>query len=174
MSPTAKLSYLPLSHAQIPGAYWRYRPEFVTELSSLLQGRRVLEIFAGNGFLAAHLNAHGVAVTATSEFSSHDGHFLGLYHPVQELHAVQAVRAFRDTHDVLLICWPTVTPVVLRAVMEWGSNKDILFIGEVTDYSKNHLGGCATDEFFEAIQVTHELSEYRGNMLEKAMVCRLE
>lgn len=62
---------------------------------------------------------------------------------------------------------------VLKAAKAWGPDKDIVFIGEVTDYAKNHLGGCATDEFFEAIQVSRKFESYRGNLLEAAMVCRL-
>ena len=35
-----------------------------------------------------------------------------------------------------------------------GPEKEIPYLGEVTDYSRGHLGGCATDEFFERMQFT--------------------
>lgn len=124
--------------------------------------------------MAALLNHAGVAITATTRFSSHDAHAHGLYFPVLESDAPRAVGALGRDHDVLLMSWPTVTEAALVAAYRWGFEKHIVFIGEVTDYSKGHLGGCATDEFFEAIEVVHRFESYRGNMLEAAFVCRLK
>lgn len=155
------------------GVFWRPNLEFITELAQWLQGKRVLEIFAGNGYLAAELTARGIEVQATSLLSGMDAHSLGVYHPVEPVNAEEAVRRYGDEANVLLVCWPTVTPQVLSAVTAWGADKDILYIGEVTDYAKAHLGGCATDEFFEGTFVVHEFSRYQGNMLEHAQVRRL-
>jgi hypothetical protein len=133
-----------------------------------------LEIFAGNGYLAAQLLAQDVGVLPTTVFSSHDNHAAGCYCKVEELGASEAVARYGKKHEVLLVCWPTVTLDVLKAAQVWGPDKDIVFIGEVTDYSKNHLGGCATDEFFDAIQFLKTFDTYQGNMLEAAGVCRLK
>jgi hypothetical protein len=165
---------LPAQPGRVPGVFWRPSLAFLDQLAAFLQGKRVLEIFAGNGYLAGLLAARGIAITATSLRSGHDCHARGLYHPVTALPAAQAVAELGQEHDVLLVCWPTVTPEVLRAATTWGAGRDIVFIGEVTDYSRGHLGGCATDEFFDAIDATHRFNAYQGSPLEQAMVCRLK
>jgi hypothetical protein len=171
---------LPLTLDRITGSFWRPSEAFVDELATALQGKRVLEIFAGNGLLAGHLASRGIDITATTIFSGHDAHDLGLYFPVIESGAVDAVFNRGAEHDVLLICWPTTTGAVLDAVTAWGWGRDrkvegdIVFVGEVTDYEKGYLGGCATDEFFEAIEFVKTFSTYRGNFMEKAGLCRLK
>lgn len=172
MTATKQLP-LPPTLDRVLGCFWRPNPAFVDELAAFLQDKVVLEIFAGNGYLAAQLAARGVTITATSLRSGHDGHEAGFYHPVFNLHAVDAV-ALSDVHQVLLMSWPTVTDAALQAALLWGPDRDILFIGETTDYAKNQLGGCATDEFFEAITVTHRFAKYEGNIYEHAIVCRLK
>lgn len=142
-------------------------------MAAHLQGKRVLEVFSGNGLLAALLQQQGVAVKATTRFSSHDAHEHGLFTEVQALDATAAVQTWGELSDVLLICWPPATESVLAAAHAWGSEKPILYIGEVTDYAKGHLAGCASDGFFEAIEETHRLQSYRGNLLERAFECRL-
>lgn len=158
---------------RVLGAYWMPNPQFVDELAQFLKGKRVLEVFAGNGFLASLLAAQGVSIRATTRFSGHDAHEHGLYHDVEDVDAVTAVRQYAHAHDVLLMCWPTVTPAALLAVAEWGVDRDLVYIGEVTDYQNGHLAGCATDEFFACMAFTQRFKSYRGNMLEAALVGRL-
>lgn len=174
-APKPELIPLPSRDQEVPGIFWIPSSAFVTELSDYLESKSVLEVFAGNGLLAGHLASNGVHVTATSILSSMDGHERGVYHPVENLKASTAVEKYGLTHDVLLMCWATVTMDALRAAEAWGPGRNIVFIGEVTDYTKNHLGGCATDEFFEAIEVVHRFEHHRlKNMLEQAFVCRLK
>lgn len=172
--PSRTLIALPPPGEHVAGVFWRPNPAFVQELAESLQGHSVLEIFAGNGYLAGLLTEQGVSVTATSLLTGMDAHARGLYHPVADIRAGDAIQQYGLTHDVLLVCWPTVTMDVLHAVRQWGPGRDIIFIGEVTDYSKGHLGGCATDEFFDAVTFIKDFNSYRGNMLERAVVCRLK
>jgi hypothetical protein len=156
-------------------SYGRFTSSFVDDLAQRFQGKQVLEIFAGNGLLASKLAAKGVSITATSLFAGHDWHHHGLYHGVIEMDAVQAVKTFGAASDVLLVSWPTVTDAVALAVLAWDLERDIFFIGEMTDYSKHHLGGCATDIFFEIIDVSEEISSYTPrNIMENAVVMRLK
>lgn len=157
---------------QTLGLFWRPTPDFVEQLACKLKGKRVLEVFAGNGYLAASLKKFGVEVTATSILSGMDAHDYGLYHPVQELNAVQAIHAYGQSHDVLLMCWPTVTDQVFAAAVLWG-DKPIAFIGEMTDYAKGQLGGCATDDFFEHFHVTQHLDAYQGRYCERACIGKM-
>ncbi|MCC5613079.1 hypothetical protein LC612_42000 [Nostoc sp. CHAB 5834] len=153
--------------------YWQPLEPFVDELAHHLRGARVLEIFAGNGLLAGLLQSKGIAVTPTTRFAGHDSHERGLYSDVREMTALNAVQELGPDNDVLLVCWPTATPATLIAAMAWGSNKDIVFIGEQSDPSQGLYGGCACDDFFKSIHITKRFESYKGNFLEAAFVCRL-
>lgn len=157
------------------GVFVNATQSFVDTLAAQLSGRRVLEVFSGNGFLAAHLAKCGIQITATSLRSGHDAHAYGFFHDVEECDAREAVLRHGEQHDVLLMAWPTVTEAAIQAVRLWvelahamGRPGDLVFVGEVTDYRKNHLGGCATDAFFEEVEIFEEIPVYAGNMLEKA------
>jgi hypothetical protein len=152
----------------IPSVFWRPNKDFLEELCNYLQGKKVLEIFAGNGYLASQLKGN-LKVTATSRFSGYDGHE-NLYYPVKEMAAIEAIKKYGYSHNILLICWPTVTEDVTRAVVEWGISKEVIFIGEVTNYEKNELGGCASDSFFQLMKWHHEFKSYKGNYIEHALV----
>lgn len=155
-------------------SFWKYNPEFMNDMVDCLKGKRVLEIFGGNGYLASLLSEQGVEITSTSLRSGHDGHQIKMFYDVEEIEAVEAVLKYKDSHDILLMSWPTVTPRALQALQAWGKEKPLFYIGEVTDYSRHHLGGCATDEFFEAIRVEQELTSYIGNIMEHAQIVRLK
>ena len=153
------------------GVYWKPNKQFIDELVEYIGNKSVLEIFAGNGYLAHKLRSKGVNLIATSIFSSHDCHNLKMYSEVLVLDAISAVHEFHN-RDVLLLSWPTTTIEAYRAIELWGPCKDIIFIGEVTDYSKNHLGGCSTDHFFESIEITSRFESYLGNYMEHAIICK--
>jgi len=156
-----------------PVTYGKFTDAFVDELAAFFRGKRVLEVFAGNGALASLLARKGVSVTATSLFMGHDGHEMGNNFPVIEMDAAEAVLSLGDDHDVLLICWPTVTNRVTVATQLWGAGREFVYIGEFTDYSKNQLGGCADDEFFETIESFVPFASYRGSMYEQGGVMKV-
>ncbi|MBY3157358.1 hypothetical protein HFO56_34090 [Rhizobium laguerreae] len=155
-----------------PGQFGNFDDRFCDELKTWIDGRRVLETFAGNGLLAAALASRSVDIVSTSLFSGHDCHHLGMHHEVIELDAVAAVDRYGTECDILLMCWPTTVEAATLAALHWGT-KPIVFIGEVTDHSLGMagLGGCATDLFFDITEETEVFQTYRpGNMLERAAV----
>jgi hypothetical protein len=157
---------------RVPGQFGNFDDHFCDELKTWIDGRRVLETFAGNGFLAAALAIRGVDIVSTSLFSGHDCHHLGMHHDVVELDAAAAAERYGDERDILLMCWPTTVEATTLAALNWG-RKPIVFIGEVTDYSlgMGGLGGCATDLFFDVTEETEVFSTYQTrNMLERAAV----
>lgn len=157
-----------------PLMFGNFTPGFVDHLAGRLQGQRVLEIFSGNGYLASELRRRGVDIRPTTIFSGHDGHQYGMHCDVEEIDAIEAVKAHGTDSDVLLMAWPTTTVAAVKAVLEWGATKPIFYIGEVTDYAKRRLGGCATDHFFEAISVVDKIGGYEPkNALEQAIVVQL-
>lgn len=165
-----------MSPDQEPLSWWRRSPAFVSEMATHLHGKKVLEIFAGNGLLAHDLTRHGVEIRATSLFMSHDWHEHGFHHPVVEMDAVTAVETLGDDHDVLLASWPVVSHAMLQAAQVWGSTKPILYIGEMprAELGMAGLPGCASDEFFEAVTVVHEFTAYeRRSGLDRAVVLHI-
>lgn len=158
-------------------SFGNFDEHFIEELTRFCAGKRVLEVFAGNGLLAGLLAQGGVNVRATSKFSSIDGHGDGMLHPVEEIDAVSAVRLYEDVSDVLLMSWPTTTEAAADAVIAWGSERDVIFIGEMTrpELGRGGLGGCATDRLFAITTVGQSFQSYRGRgHLERAVTLRLE
>lgn len=154
-----------------PGVFWRENPEFIKELTEYLRGKRVLEVFAGNGYLSSLLQSNNIDVTPTSLKTGYD--FDVYYTEVTELMASHAVEQLGEAHDVLLITWPTVTIDAYRALQKWAGDKPIVYIGETTDLSINKLGGCATDELWNNVEFTKHFSTYKGNLLEQAGILKL-
>lgn len=160
----------------VAGLFWQPTPAFLDELTAYLRGKSVLETFAGNGYLAGLLSDRGINVIATSVFAGWDGHARGLYHPVEELDAVEAVALHHAKCDIHLMCWPTTTKRAYLAALEWERLKgaQTIFIGEVTDLAKGELGGCATDDFHENFAEEHVFASYTPrNRLERARAGRL-
>jgi hypothetical protein len=154
--------------------YWKPNLEFISELTDYLSNKKVLEIFAGNGYLASLLKDKNIDIKATSILSGMDGHNIKLFDNVENIKASSAVSIYKNDYDVLMLCWPTTTEDAVKAILSWGPDKDIVFIGEYTDYSKHQLGGCATDLFFEITEDIHTFQSYKGNIYEKASVMRLK
>lgn len=157
-------------------AWGRFDDRFVASLAQRLQGLRTLEVFGGNGLLAARLSALGARILCTSLFSGHDGHERGLHWPVQELSAVEAVLSHGAGTDALLMSWPVADEAAADAAVLWGTERPIFFIGEVTDPAKGvaGLGGCASDRFFAITEVVCTLADYSPRSpLEKALELRV-
>ncbi|MFM5295119.1 hypothetical protein ACEUAI_12935 [Aeromonas veronii] len=160
-----------------PFSFWRKSDAFINELSHYLRGKKVLEVFAGNGLLASLLSEKGINIISTSLFSEYDRSSIKKHYPVIEMDAITAIREYGVQSEVLLMVWPEATPIALHASLEFSlmsheppHKREILFIGEKTDYSKNILGGCATDEFFEVFSTVKHSFKYEGNRAEVAQV----
>lgn len=156
-----------------PISYFRPSEAFIEELSTYLKGKKVLEVFAGNGYLAKLLADKGVDIRSTTLFSGHDGHQVKMYFPVDEIPGIQAVKIYKEESDVLLMSWPLTDQSAYHVLREWGPDKPVVYIGE-TPHNRltglSGLSGCASDEFFDSIIWEREFASYSGNMLEKAGV----
>lgn len=156
-----------------PVSWGSFDPEFINELSKWIDGRLVLEVFAGNGLLSKLLTDKGVNVKATSLLSGHDGHQHGMQFEVEELDASRAIKFYGEKSEILLMSWPVASEAATKAALLWGDEKPIVFIGEVTnhDLGFSGLGGCASDLFFELTNEGKVFSTYKPrNMLERAAV----
>ena len=156
-----------------PVSWGTFDPQFIDDLVRWIDGRRVLEVFAGNGLLAKLLSEKGVEIKATTLLSGHDGHNEGMYFDVEKIDAVGAVQVYGESSDILLMSWPVASEAATHAALRWGDEKPIVFIGEVTNHDLGFagLGGCASDVFFDLTNEGKVFNSYNPrNMLERAAV----
>jgi len=116
------------------------------QLACLLQGKHVLEVMAGSGWLAHALTKYGVDVDATDDGS------WGLHKKVDwGIRICEAEEAALESDaDVLLMCWPPYdSDVASKTARAWGGERPIVYIGE------GESGCCANDEFFSLVWLDH-------------------
>lgn len=150
-----------------------FTPAFLDDLHSWIDGRRVLEVFAGNGLLAKGLSERGVDIKATTIFSGHDGHNYGMHFDVEDMDASNAVLKYGKDADILLMSWPVASEAATKAALYWGDEKPMVFIGEVTNHDLGFggLGGCASDLFFDLTYEGKVFGSYSPrNLLERAAI----
>ena len=156
-------------------SFWKEDPLFLRELSVYLQGKNVLEVFAGNGYLAKRLLEAGVNVRPTSIFKSYDMSEYEMHSQVEEMTAKEAILKYGEEADVLLMSWPEAGHDALKAAIQFfntknGDMKKLVYIGERTCYQKQHLGGCASDLFFTTFHTPEKSFSYQGRGIEVAEV----
>ncbi|WP_415913402.1 hypothetical protein [Neptuniibacter sp. QD37_11] len=134
-------------------------PELILSLKKYIGSRKVLEVYAGQGYLTYYLREQGITIQATSLFNSHDATWLrGTKTRVEEKSCLSAVKEYSGLFDILLVVWPTTDEDLAKSVQYLSKDIPIIFIGEITDYDQNFLGGCATDKFFAQVEERHEES----------------
>jgi hypothetical protein len=125
----------------------------ISSLVSIIDGRRVLEVYSGKGELASALMKEGIEIKATGKLqSSYDGYNPLLACEIEDIDAASAARKYRDDFDIILVSWAIADDSFLQAAMLF--NKPILFIGELYHkHEMNELGysGTASDNYFENV-----------------------
>lgn len=130
--------------------------DFIDDLVKFIDGRKVLEIACGNGFLAKCLHDKGVSIIPTDNLSWEtspnirgDLHKWKFYHyvDIEQIDYHKALDKYIGSVGVVLISWPvygdSIAFNVLRKCIEY--NVPLIYIGE-------RYGGCtADDHFFVAI-----------------------
>ena len=121
--------------------------EWTKQLADFLQGRRVLEVMAGMGWLAKALAQHGVNIVATdNHVNRRRGHHLGEpVYPVKHRNADRYLRKNADSYDALIISWPPFGEAIDCDL--WGTKKPVIYIGE------GHGGCTGTDEFHDRFEI---------------------
>lgn len=153
-------------------SFWKQSDSFVNELVECLSGKRVLEVFAGNGLAAKLLHDKGIQITATSlkssMFDPKKNHF-----DVMDVEASDAAFLYRD-HDIMLMMWSDYSADALLSYLnfipDFDNPKQIIFVGELTDEKSGTYGGCACQEFFSLTDKVMNFESYNGGMYEIAEV----
>lgn len=112
-------------------------------LAEIVNGRSILEIMAGAGWLARALADEGIQITATDDGSWNERHSkMQQIYPVAPLDAASAVRELGTQHDILLVSWPPYgDEAICKALAYWEPEKLLIYIGEGD-------GGCNAPECF--------------------------
>lgn len=124
------------------------------EMKKVVGNGKVLEICSGTGLVAKYLDAVGIDIKATDNYSYYRevGNHWKLYFDVEELDFKDAIQKYRA--DYLLICWPYFDSLAREAAELFTQlNPDglILFIGE-------WCGGATADvDFFMGTEVVDKL-----------------
>lgn len=162
-----------------PFSFWRPNPLFIAEIADYLKEKQVLEVFAGNGLMASYLAERGIKIQSTSYFKGYDHSSQKMYYPVVEMGAIEAIKAYGQQADTLLMIWPEANNHAYLAARLFfeihavNPDASLVYIGEKTIIEKNILGGCATDPFFADFgKVIHPFQHYSGNYIEVAEVLR--
>lgn len=124
--------------------------KWVDPLAKWIGKRKVLEVMAGRGHLAKALCYKGVDVIATDDYSWYTDKKTGhrkwddpVFH-VYDLDAVDAVKRYGSTCDVLVISWPYMDDIAYKVIREYHKENPkgfIVYIGEDN-------GGCTANELF--------------------------
>lgn len=118
------------------------------QLADWINGRKVLEIMAGCGWLAKALTLHGMDIIATDNLSWTERHCeppklsKPVYPAMIQAEAREAIAQYPA--DVLICSWPPYKDrAIVRAMRAWGSERPVVYIGE------GEWGCTAHDLFFK-------------------------
>ena len=130
--------------------YANLNGEMLDKMAEALDGKKCLEIMAGNGLLSRELQDRGVDVLATDKYTiSENGYYalrgVDTHTQIEYLDALDAVNKYAADVDVIIMSWPPynnrISSDVIDALHEINPDIDILYIGE-------SQGGCTADDLF--------------------------
>lgn len=122
--------------------------ETISWIADRLCGKRVLEVGAGQGWLAYNLMSLGVNIIPTDLAPNKDNPYWGdNYSPFVEIVEKTATQAVKEYEfDVLLMSWPSYKEDwAYEAICALPPGKSFLYIGEEDG------GCCGTSQFFDQI-----------------------
>lgn len=124
------------------GMYALVTKSWTSRLASWIGKKKVLEVMAGNGWLAKALNDCGVDILATDNKSWNRKFLVQPLFEVVKEDALESVKNNSD-RDILILSWPPYEcPNSLSVIEAWGENKPIVYIGEI--------GGCTAGPIFDS------------------------
>ncbi|CAI2618513.1 SAM-dependent methyltransferase [Apilactobacillus apinorum] len=116
---------------------WAYiSAPFVNDLAKFLNGHKVLEVMAGNGYISKGLRDNGADVICTDSLAWTKENETGkhLLTDVEALDAIEAFEKYQDDIDYIIMCWsPDGVDIdwrLLSAIRESGKDITLITIGE--------------------------------------------
>ncbi len=130
------------------GIYCFYSRRLVESLAELIGGRDCVEIAAGDGTLARFLDAEGVRITATDDYSWTDR-----VHYSERVVRQDAARALRSRQPSVVICsWPPEGNAFEREVFKTRSVELYIMIGSRHELGAGNWGTYRAQRDFEIVE----------------------
>lgn len=121
--------------------------KWINPFAEWIGERKVLEVMAGRGWLSHGLREKGIDVIATDDMSWHKElqfqKWNDLVTEVENLDAVESVRKYGKSIDILVMAWPYMDNTAYQVIKELHKiNPDalVVYCGE--------WGGCTADDAF--------------------------
>lgn len=144
-------------------SYCLISKDWIRVLSSLLKGKRCLEIMSGLGMLSKALQNEEIEIVATDskEWEFDDGFY---WTEVKTMDAISAIEVYGRDMDFIICSWiPYPSDIgrkVLLKMREVNPKLKMVYIGE--------FGGCCADEsFFALCEVEKDNHIYKANQIFK-------
>lgn len=144
-------------------SYCLISKDWIRVLSSLLKGKRCLEIMSGLGMLSKALQNEEIEIVATDskEWEFDDGFY---WTEVKTMDAISAIEVYGRDMDFIICSWiPYPSDIgrkVLLKMREVNPKLKMVYIGE--------FGGCCADEsFFALCEVEEDNHIYKANQIFK-------
>ncbi|WP_373973685.1 hypothetical protein NT239_08440 [Chitinibacter sp. SCUT-21] len=127
------------------GIWCFYSRELIAGLATLIAGRSVLEVAAGDGTLSRFLAAHGVPITATDDGSWQKV----VQYPaeVQRLEAIEAIQRYRP--EVVLCSWPPANNGFERQIFRQRCVQTYIVIGSHSRFLTGNWGDYEVQTGFD-------------------------
>lgn len=116
---------------------WAYiSAPFTNEIANFLNGKKALEVMAGNGYISKGLRENGANVICTDNLAWKKENETGkhLVTDVESLDAIDAFKKYKDEIDYIIMCWsPDGIDIdwrLLSAIREYGKDIPLITIGE--------------------------------------------
>lgn len=131
--------------------------KWIIPFAEWINGRKVLEIMAGAGWLARALREKNVDMIATDNkrwqiASAINGHRWPVASKIEKMSANKAIAEYGKWCDIMIISWPWMDDsayYAIRLLNQVNPNALIVYIGE--------NGGCtASSKFFEHFENIHD------------------
>ena len=144
-------------------SYCLVSKDWIRVLSSLLKGKRCLEILSGLGMLSKALQDEKIEIIATDskEWEFDDDLY---WTEVKTMDAISAIEVYGRDMDFIICSWiPYASDIgrkVLLKMREFNPKLKMVYIGE--------FGGCCADEsFFSLCEVEEDNHIYNANKIFK-------
>lgn len=135
--------------------------KFVSNLSSILVGHKVLEVGAGTGFLAHLLSKNGTDIFAIDKkITNNDYQLNHHYYEVFEDDAITHLQSAKQFYDSVIMSWPPYESSMAYEVLQaMYSGQQLIYIGE-------SIGGCTgDDDFFDLLHKKATINQEKTSIV---------
>jgi hypothetical protein len=136
--------------------------EVLITLANQLQGKKVVDVGAGSGYLSAELEKRGVDIIA-SDMGGMECLQYRIRRVIKRDHEGDSLRLLPGNYDAVIMCWPHGS-FAARVITMMKSGQTLIYEGE-------GQGGCtANDDFFDILDKRWRAQDRQTKELNKRHV----